>query len=96
MQRGHQAANQVQSLKGEGTPSNWNSNTLCDAKLRFHLQGWLRWDGTSLRKAEEFNLREDLAWSFFHVTKVGIKVATQDINFGILINITRKVELDIP
>ena len=33
-------------------------------------QGWLRWDGTSLRKAEEFNLREDLAWSFFHVTKV--------------------------
>lgn len=37
---------------------------------KFNLsKGWLRWDGTSLRKAEEFNLREDLAWSFFHVTK---------------------------
>ena len=29
-----------------------------------------RWDGTSLRKNEEFNLREDLAWSFFHTVKV--------------------------
>ena len=29
-----------------------------------------RWDGTSLRKNEEFNLREDLAWSFFHTAKV--------------------------
>jgi len=37
---------------------------------KFNLsKGWLRWDGLSLRKAEEFNLREDLAWSFFHTSK---------------------------
>jgi len=37
---------------------------------KFNLsKGWLRWDGTSLRKNEEFNLREDLAWSFFHTAK---------------------------
>jgi len=46
----------------------------CSVQVRhptkFNLsKGWLRWDGLSTRTQEEFNLREDLAWSFFHLTK---------------------------
>lgn len=37
---------------------------------KFNLsKGWLRWDGATLRKASEFNLGEDLAWTFFHLEK---------------------------
>ena len=42
------------------------SSVTNNSKTRLHF----RWDGTSLRKNEEFNLREDLAWSFFHTVQV--------------------------
>ena len=36
-------------------------------RSKFNLsKGWMQWDGMSLKKGQEFNLREDLAWSFFH------------------------------
>merc|ERR1712106_937197 len=46
----------------------------CCAPLRpltkFNLsKGHLQWDGISRERiGEEFNLKEDLAWSFFHLT----------------------------
>jgi len=41
-------------------------------RTKFNLsKGWMQWDGLSLRTGEEFNLREDLAWTFFHTTKFG-------------------------
>jgi len=46
----------------------------CSVELKkmtkFNLsKGWMQWDGMTLKKGQEFNLREDLAWSFFHFTK---------------------------
>jgi len=39
-------------------------------RTKFNLsKGWMQWDGLSLRKGEEFDLREDLAWTFFHTSK---------------------------
>lgn len=36
---------------------------------KFNLsKGWLQWDGVSQR-SEEFNLTEDLAWTFFHFSR---------------------------
>lgn len=36
-------------------------------RTKFNLsKGWLQWDGVSQRIGEEFNLTEDLAWTFFH------------------------------
>ena len=33
----------------------------------------MQWDGMALKKGQEFNLLEDLAWSFFHFSKFGQK-----------------------
>jgi len=47
----------------------------CSVEMRsqhtkFNLsKGWLQWDGSSARNSEEFNLKEDLAWTFFHFSK---------------------------
>ena len=39
-------------------------------RTKFNLsKGWMQWDGMTLKKGQEFNLREDLAWSFFHFSK---------------------------
>eukprot|EP00092_Neocalanus_flemingeri_P010412 GFUD01011222.1.p1 GENE.GFUD01011222.1~~GFUD01011222.1.p1 ORF type:complete len:312 (-),score=90.77 GFUD01011222.1:122-1057(-) len=39
-------------------------------RTKFNLsKGWMQWDGLTLKKGQEFNLREDLAWSFFHFSK---------------------------
>ena len=39
-------------------------------RTKFNLsKGWMQWDGMSLKKGPEFNLQEDLAWSFFHFSK---------------------------
>jgi len=43
-------------------------------RTKFNLsKGWMQWDGMTLKKGQEFNLLEDLAWSFFHFTKFGQK-----------------------
>jgi len=39
-------------------------------RTKFNLsKGWVQWDGFSPRDGEEFNLLEDLSWTFFHFTK---------------------------
>ena len=39
-------------------------------RTKFNLsKGWMQWDGLALKKGQEFNLVEDLAWSFFSFSK---------------------------
>jgi len=39
-------------------------------RTKFNLsKDWMKWDGVSARNSEEFNLTEDLAWTFFHFSK---------------------------